>query len=304
MEKISELRNICQKPKVLEREEIGMSYSGLKTQFDLKLSIYFTWIFLRLGLSANAVTILSGISSIIGGFLLASKSIWIVILGILFLHLYYLLDYSDGEVARYNNKDSISGWFLDWYMLFVRDAAMFTGLSIGAFASEPSKLLIICGFLSVLTPIMDKTIIGCGWTVISWSRLKMLQKGIENFRDSEEVNLDRKNQQSQTQVPKNNKKTLISFLIKKLWRISISIFQHHWSPLMLLLLALSQIIINNYYLLSFDFRHYLIIYAGIYGPIYVFIKLYMAVKRKTFEDRFERLFHDNNNNVSASEYIF
>ena len=31
--------------------------------------------------------------------LLASKSIWIVILGILFLHLYYLLDYSDGEVA-------------------------------------------------------------------------------------------------------------------------------------------------------------------------------------------------------------
>ena len=156
MESISELRAICQKSKVSDREEIGMSYQDFKSKLDLKFSIYFTWIFLRLGISANTVTILSGIAAIIGGILLVSKNIWVVIFGIFFLHLYYLLDYSDGEIARYNNTSSIKGWFLDWYMLFIRDAAMFTGLAIGAYNIESNNFILICGFLAVLIPIMDK----------------------------------------------------------------------------------------------------------------------------------------------------
>ncbi len=59
METISELRNICQKPKIESREAIGYNYHGFKKRCDLKISIYFTWIFLRLGISANTVTILS-----------------------------------------------------------------------------------------------------------------------------------------------------------------------------------------------------------------------------------------------------
>ena len=62
-------------------------------------------------------------------------------------------------------------------MLFVRDAAMFGGLAISAYLSYPSIFIVLCGLLAVLTPFMDKAIMGCGWTVISWQRLVKLQDG-------------------------------------------------------------------------------------------------------------------------------
>ncbi len=268
MESISELRNICQKPKIESREAIGYNYHGFKKRCDLKISIYFTWIFLRLGISANSVTILSGIFCIIGGILLSSRSIWIVILGIAFFYIYSLLDHSDGDVARYNKQCSILGAFQDWYVHLLRDAAMFIGLAIGTFADQPSIFIIICGFLSVLTPIFDKSVVGCGWTVISWTRLERMQNGTETIGNPNGLDLD--NDAALITEEQGEKSiNFIMILVRRLWRIAISIFQHHWSPLVLIILAIAQILINATVLISFDFRHILIIYTGLLGPIYV-----------------------------------
>ena len=51
METIAQLRTLCQKPKVSDREDIGMTYQNLKCRIELKLSIYLTWIFLYLGIN-------------------------------------------------------------------------------------------------------------------------------------------------------------------------------------------------------------------------------------------------------------
>lgn len=300
MQTIDELRSICQ------TKPIGRSHDK-KTKVDLFFSIYFTWLFLRLGISPNAVTVLSGIMSIIGGLLLSSKSILIVIIGIFFLHLYYLLDYSDGEVARYNNKVSITGHFLDWYMLFVRDAAMFIGLAIGAFTIEPSKFIIIFGFFAVLTPIMDKTILNSGWTVISWARFRALKTGKEVIDDLvNPLQIENQMNVSENKIKKpvvKSPKLFGNRLFKITKHLSTAIFQHHWSPLVLLILAFIQIIVNKIMLLSFDFRLILIIYAGILGPIYVFIKLYILVKKNAFEDGYKRLFYKKNS-ITSSDYFF
>ena len=114
MESISQLRAICQKPKISDREDIGMNYHDFKTKFEMGLSIYFTWVFIRFGVSANIVTTISGIFALIGGVLFAFNNIWLLWLGILFLELYNILDFSDGEIARYHKSGSIFGWFIDW----------------------------------------------------------------------------------------------------------------------------------------------------------------------------------------------
>ena len=302
MESIPELRNICQKPKIESREAIGFNYHGFKKQCDLKVSIYFTWIFLRLGISANTVTILSGIFCIIGGFLLCSRSIWIVVLGIVFFYIYSLLDHCDGDIARYNKKSSLLGFFLDWYVHYLRDAAMFTGLAIGSFADQPSVFIIICGLLSVLTPIFDKSVVGCGWTVISWTRLEGMQKGTETIDNLEGLDL---NSDAALITEEQGEKSinLIMILVRKLWRIAISIFQHHWSPFVLIILAIAQILINATVSISFDFRPILIFYAGLLGPIYVCIKLYRAIKNNVFEDRYKLLF-SKRNDINVRDYFF
>ncbi|MCH8012526.1 MAG: CDP-alcohol phosphatidyltransferase family protein [Candidatus Marinimicrobia bacterium] len=300
MQSINELRSICQ------TKPIGRSHDK-KTKVDLFFSIYFTWLFLRLGISPNAVTVLSGIMSIIGGILLSSKSFLILILGVLFLHLYYLLDYSDGEVARYNNKVSITGHFLDWYMLFVRDAAMFIGLAIGAFTIEPSKFIIIFGFFAVLTPIMDKTILNSGWTVISWARFRALKTGKEVIDDPEifqqiEDHMDSSEKNIKKPIGKSPK-LFVNRLLKVTKHLSTAIFQHHWSPLVLLILALMQIILNYTTMISYDFRPLLIIYAGIIGPIYIVVKIIILVKKNAFEDGYKRLFYKKNG-ITSSDYFF
>ena len=302
METISELRNICQKPKIESREAIGFNYHGFMKRCELRISIYFTWIFLRLGISANTVTILSFIFCIIGGFLLSSRSIWIVVLGIVFFYIYSLLDHSDGDIARYNKQSSILGTFLDWYVHLLRDAAMFTGLAIGSFADQPSVFIIICGFLSVLTPIFDKSVVGCGWTVISWNRLERMQKGAEIIDNPEGLDL---NSDTATITDEQGRKSIsfIMILVRKLWRIAISIFQHHWSPLVLIILAIIQILINAIVSISLDFRHILIIYTGLFGPIYVCIRLCRVIKNNVFEDRYKLLF-SKRKDVNVRDYFF
>ena len=71
MESITQLRVLCQKPKVSDREDIGMSYQDIKSKFELKLSIYLTWVFIYFGISANTITFFSGVAAVIGGVLLS-----------------------------------------------------------------------------------------------------------------------------------------------------------------------------------------------------------------------------------------
>jgi len=301
MESISELRAICQKPKISDREDIGMNYHDFKTRLEMGLSIYFTWVFIRFGVSANIVTIISGICALIGGILLAFNNIWLLWIGVLFLEFYNILDFSDGEIARYHKSGSIFGWFIDWYMLFIRDAAMFTGLAISAYLVQPNLLIILCGFFAVLTPLMDKTIMGCGWTVISWQRLVKLQKGklIESLSDDKTNSNYEKPNFYKNNLSKNN---LFFSLLKRIWRISISIFQHHWSLLVLAILLLVQMAINYFFVISIDFRPYLIIYCGCYGPFYVLVRLFRAIKENSFQYKYDLLFH-NKNKVKSIDYI-
>jgi phosphatidylglycerophosphate synthase len=74
-----------------------------------KLSIYPTWLFLRMGVSANAVSILKNALACSGAMLFAPGRPWPAVAGALLLQLAFLLDASDGEVARFTGSSATAG---------------------------------------------------------------------------------------------------------------------------------------------------------------------------------------------------
>jgi hypothetical protein len=129
-----------------------------------------------------------------------------------------------------------------------------------------------------------------------------MQKGAGIIDNLEGFDL---NNNTATITDEQGKKSInfIMILVRRLWRIAISIFQHHWSPLVLIILAITQILINAIVSISFDFRHTLIIYTGLIGPIYVCIRLCRVIKNNTFEDRYKLLF-SKRNDVNVRDYFF
>ncbi len=114
------------------------------------ISIYFTWVFVRTPLSANQVTVIQEVIGIAGAVLLGLGRIEWAIVGILLLQLGYILDCSDGEVARWKEQKSIDGVYLDLVgHMIVIPVYMFT-IGFGAWMQTGQMEFLISGFLSAL----------------------------------------------------------------------------------------------------------------------------------------------------------
>lgn len=82
--------------------------------FASKFSIYFSWVFINLGLNANQVTgvfFLTGLASSLSFF--GSGPLFAVI-GYVLWRLHIIFDLCDGDVARYTQKFSINGAYWDY----------------------------------------------------------------------------------------------------------------------------------------------------------------------------------------------
>ncbi len=120
------------------------------------ISILFTWVFVRTPISANQVTILQEILGVIGAILFGFGR---YVLGALFLQLGYILDCSDGEVARWKNQQSESGKFLDLIGHMIVIPFYYFGLGLGLFLETGQILTLIAGFLAALFTIKTEKII-------------------------------------------------------------------------------------------------------------------------------------------------
>lgn len=104
--KYKEIRNEYQNHNYLEMQLVDI--------YAMFLSPILTKVFLKLNVIPNYITIMMMISGIIGACLFAIPNIAFKILGLLFIHLWYILDCSDGEVARITKKFSKFGKEIDF----------------------------------------------------------------------------------------------------------------------------------------------------------------------------------------------
>ena len=116
-------------------EERYFAYDSLHDRLFVPVAIYLVWLFVRIGVSGNAVSWLSAFVAVLGAFLLTSGDSLVVLIGSFGYILWYLFDYVDGAVARFNGKGSVAGQYVDWIMHVIAHIAIIAGIAIGAINS-------------------------------------------------------------------------------------------------------------------------------------------------------------------------
>jgi phosphatidylglycerophosphate synthase len=92
-------------------------------------------------MSANTVSAISIFFPILGSIFLASQDLKIIFIGSLGISIYFLLDYSDGALAKISKTSSINGIFLDLLMHPLAVLSTILGISIGAIISTGPQII-------------------------------------------------------------------------------------------------------------------------------------------------------------------
>jgi hypothetical protein len=146
---LDELRATVQKGR---HREIG---NWLARRVARPTAIYGTWLAVRLGLSAHAVTLAALVASLSGAAAIGTGSRRGFIVGIAFAHLGFWLDHVDGQVARWNSKASLDGVYYDYVMHHLVNLSLGFALGFGLAARSGHSAWAIAGFA-----------IGAGWCLL------------------------------------------------------------------------------------------------------------------------------------------
>ena len=125
------------------------SYEDIRDTIFLFLAKPISYFLFKLGFTANFVTLISGLFSLIGGLLISLDNKFSMLLGSLFFLAFYLFDYVDGIVARLRNEQSIGGQYIDLIMHLVTVVSFSLGVSIGSINNNGS-LMIPLAFVNVI----------------------------------------------------------------------------------------------------------------------------------------------------------
>ena len=147
IESIKELRKICQD----SREDATYKICWTARTFVRSTSIYFTKLFLKLGISANQITLLNLLLGIGIGVLLIHGDIKYWIVGSVLIYFFAVFDCVDGEIARYNKLASPIGQFLDDIAYFPIWAYILACMSFGIYNMLQWIPIYIFGFLAVIS---------------------------------------------------------------------------------------------------------------------------------------------------------
>lgn len=162
---IDDIRSLSRLPK--EKKEYQKN--DLWSYFVLrKISYHPTWLFLKLGLSANQVTLVSLVIGIAGCILLAFGSYSAMIAGVLLLFIYNLLDHVDGNIARYNKSATNYGKFIDALTGSCITTFIFVSAGIGAFNHPDLSLNSLLHLFSAIDINKSTFLILGAWTSLCY----------------------------------------------------------------------------------------------------------------------------------------
>lgn len=123
-----------------------------------RFSGYLTRLFLRIGWSPNAITLLSMFLGLGAAVLFAFGSYATGILGALLFQLAVIIDCCDGEVARLTFSETKFGQELDIWADNVVHVAIFAGIAWGAYRSGPwagSPVPIVLGAVTIMANVLS-----------------------------------------------------------------------------------------------------------------------------------------------------
>ncbi len=143
---IPEMRQVCQLRRPNAKGKMVWAGHWFNSLVTRHISIYFTWLFVRLGISANATTFLMIPTGLLGVAFLVPHILWANVLGCVLLLLTVVLDCVDGEVARWTKKSSIKGFYLDHVYHVFCNSPVYALCALHLFASYGTVTYLILAF--------------------------------------------------------------------------------------------------------------------------------------------------------------
>jgi hypothetical protein len=100
--------------------------------FARKIAFFLAPFFIKLRISANAVSFLSFVSGVLGAIFIAFGNFWLVLAGGILMQIWLVLDKTDGIVARMTKKSSKFGEFFEEVNGSLTAALFFTSIGFAA----------------------------------------------------------------------------------------------------------------------------------------------------------------------------
>lgn len=156
---IKELKSICYPPK----KRLTNDYLFL-TFLMRKISICFTFVLVRLGITANQVTLLSLISILLGCYLLSTGHSGLVLWGAVLMNVSMLFDCVDGEIARYRGPTKVGG-FLEGIQADLTYALLLPSIAVGLYraANVENIAIIVLAFAGAVSKILTRSLLRAVW---------------------------------------------------------------------------------------------------------------------------------------------
>ena len=251
-------------------DERYFAYDSLQDRLFVPVAMYLVWLFVRIGVSGNAVSWLSALVAVLGAFLLTSSDSLVVLIGSFGYILWCLLDYVDGAVARFNGKGSVAGQYVDWIMHVIAHIAIIAGIAIGAMNSVGAWIY----------PFAILGIVAAGLTYAKFSMAWFA------------ICMEQQQRRASSHDVQNRAKTEIMPASGRLWfdyirRLTVVIFHENWLIFTLPLLAIAQFF---QVFGAIDLRVVFTIMAGsLYFPVQV-LEIHRLVITKRIQRGYSELF--------------
>ena len=257
-------------------EERYFAYGSLQDRIFVPVALYLVWLFVRVGVSGNAVSWLSAFVAVFGAFLLTSSDSLVILIGSFGYILWCLLDYVDGAVARFNDKGSVAGQYVDWIMHVIAHIAIIAGIAIGAMKTVGSSWIYPFAILGIVAAGLVYAKFSMAWFAICMEQQQRRASGHD---------------------VQNRSMTEIVDTPDRLWpwfdyirRLTVVIFHENWLIFTLPLIATAQFF---QVFGAIDLRVvFTIVAGGLYFPVQV-LEIHRLVITKRVERGYSELFSDN-----------
>ena len=255
-------------------EERFFPYDDWRDRIFVPPSIFLTWLFVNLRISANIVSLISGLVAIIGGVMITSENNYIVLGGSFGYMIYYLLDYVDGGVARFNGNIGVGGQYVDWIMHVVSSISIFTGIFIVAFNIE-GNWIVPFGILTIVSVALSLDKYSFAWFSIIMYQQQQKEKLYPSKPKPIEIN--------NINIPRNN-------MVKFFRKFTTLIFHENYVIFYLPILTYFTLF-TSFSLI--DFRVVIILIGGlIYFPI-IINDIFRIAKNSKIDKSYNEIFFEN-----------
>lgn len=123
--------------------------------FSSKFSIYFSYLLIKLRITADQATIMFFILGLLGSVFYSFNSIELSILGYIFFRLHIIVDMSDGDIARFNKSYSIRGAYWDSVIHSIVNPTYYILIAYSFFLQfDDTIFLILCAFIGLSSSVL------------------------------------------------------------------------------------------------------------------------------------------------------